>query len=394
MNRLILVGNGFDLAHGLKTDYNSFIVWYLTKCFTEASEKGSYEDELIKVSKLLHRWDLGLPDFNSINDYINYFYSNNFDMLQSEMIKVKSYNQRFQNPFQFKINSRLMSTLLKKCSVQNWVDIENEFYELLKKCNGLTGINLSELNELNISLRKIIEQLELYLNSLPKPNLSAGYSKILKSYIEIEEIFDAKSKFIDTPKSTLILNFNYTSTIEQYLKQLTTLPAPLKNTTVNYIHGQIEDVENPLIFGFGDELDDDYKKMELSKTNEFFTFIKSFWYFKTSNYHDLIRFIESDEYQIFTLGHSCGLSDRTLLSMIFEHTNCKAIKIYYHGDKEKNDYRRLTQEISRHFKDKSAMRKKITPFDKSFSMPQVSLNPRPSVHPSPTLRTQPDTFLK
>ncbi|RYY85000.1 hypothetical protein EON63_08150 [archaeon] len=22
MNRLILVGNGFDLAHGLKTDYN------------------------------------------------------------------------------------------------------------------------------------------------------------------------------------------------------------------------------------------------------------------------------------------------------------------------------------------------------------------------------------
>ena len=28
MNRLILIGNGFDLAHGLKTSYNDFINWY------------------------------------------------------------------------------------------------------------------------------------------------------------------------------------------------------------------------------------------------------------------------------------------------------------------------------------------------------------------------------
>ena len=28
MNRLILIGNGFDLAHGLKTKYSDFIEWY------------------------------------------------------------------------------------------------------------------------------------------------------------------------------------------------------------------------------------------------------------------------------------------------------------------------------------------------------------------------------
>ena len=28
MNRIILVGNGFDLAHGLKTSYSDFINWY------------------------------------------------------------------------------------------------------------------------------------------------------------------------------------------------------------------------------------------------------------------------------------------------------------------------------------------------------------------------------
>ena len=31
MNRLIIVGNGFDLAHGLKTSYADFIDWYFKK---------------------------------------------------------------------------------------------------------------------------------------------------------------------------------------------------------------------------------------------------------------------------------------------------------------------------------------------------------------------------
>ena len=28
MNRIVLIGNGFDLAHGLKTSYADFIYWY------------------------------------------------------------------------------------------------------------------------------------------------------------------------------------------------------------------------------------------------------------------------------------------------------------------------------------------------------------------------------
>ena len=28
MNRLVLIGNGFDLAHDLKTSYADFIDWY------------------------------------------------------------------------------------------------------------------------------------------------------------------------------------------------------------------------------------------------------------------------------------------------------------------------------------------------------------------------------
>src|SRR3546814_18917196 len=51
MNRLILIGNGFDLAHGSSTGYNDFIKWYLTQALRTASQNRTYEDELLYVEK-------------------------------------------------------------------------------------------------------------------------------------------------------------------------------------------------------------------------------------------------------------------------------------------------------------------------------------------------------
>ena len=34
MNRIVLIGNGFDLAHGLKTSYADFIYWYWKRRIT------------------------------------------------------------------------------------------------------------------------------------------------------------------------------------------------------------------------------------------------------------------------------------------------------------------------------------------------------------------------
>ena len=45
MNRLVIIGNGFDLAHGLKTSYKDFIDWYweqrLKDMLTEHSDVSS-----------------------------------------------------------------------------------------------------------------------------------------------------------------------------------------------------------------------------------------------------------------------------------------------------------------------------------------------------------------
>ncbi len=51
MNRLIIIGNGFDLAHGMKTSYYDFICAYIRKVCEIAQEKTTYEDDLIYVEK-------------------------------------------------------------------------------------------------------------------------------------------------------------------------------------------------------------------------------------------------------------------------------------------------------------------------------------------------------
>jgi hypothetical protein len=157
----------------------------------------------------------------------------------------------------------------------------------------------------------------------------------------------------------LFLNFNYTSTPELYQKD---------NTDIIYIHGQLNDPNNPIIFGYGDERDDTYDILEKANKPEVLTHIKSFDYFKTNNYDRLLAFLES-EYDVYIMGHSCGLSDRTLLSTIFEHENCRFIKIFYYENMAR--YRETTYEISRHFKNKAEMRRKVINFTDCSPMPQL-----------------------
>ena len=49
INRLILIGNGFDLAHGLKTSYRDFMTWYMCTAFENFILEGNYTDPLIEI---------------------------------------------------------------------------------------------------------------------------------------------------------------------------------------------------------------------------------------------------------------------------------------------------------------------------------------------------------
>lgn len=41
--------------------------------------------------------------------------------------------------------------------------------------------------------------------------------------------------------------------------------------------------------------------------------MKTYWYLRTNNYQKLIDFVSSNDFEVYIMGHSCGLSDKTLL---------------------------------------------------------------------------------
>lgn len=369
MNRLILIGNGFDLAHGMKTRYSDFVFHYIKDAFRIAENENAYEDELLLIVKNHGLFRKSFEGYENIEDYLNFRFSK-IATLQDHFSYSNSaqYAEHFKDFF-LKIKSPFFEYLITHCSKCGWVDIESEYYAELIKILDLKEEVDYRLSELNMTLKAIIKALESYLTILPLPKINNAYRNLFTGKIEKEDIVTVKFEEDVTPTNTMILNFNYTKAVQSYLSPLY-MGDYLNFMHINYIHGELLDRKNPIIFGFGDEIDDDYKKLESEKRKGFLEHIKSFWYFKTKNYHHLMRFIGSEDFQVYVMGHSCGLSDRTMLKMIFEHDNCKSIKIYYHQRNKWNNFSELTQEIARHFQDKGIMRMKIVPFELSQPLPQ------------------------
>lgn len=418
MNRIILIGNGFDLAHGLKTSYANFIDWYWDNRILDLH--GIYSNESSDILCTLRL----LP--NTVSQWQS-FYWNNSSVLHStpgkEIIK-----QLARDKTNYKITkSDFFSCILLSYQEKGWVDIENEYYRLLFPSeNKGPFLYLDKAKSLNDELAYIRSLLIEYLKTVqekynsdaivnqdikekmyspfnPKDISISGmpeWSKFvherfqIDSYIkwgdisnwdELFEAFDVIDRsqrkleiknFVKSnqeqvgymgiesivknefpkhfllPNRIMLLNFNYTNTADLYLRKN-------ERFMVNHIHGNLNEPDS-VIFGYGDELDENYKKMLEKNDNEYLRNIKSVKYLESSNYRNLLEFMESSPYQIFIMGHSCGNSDRTLLNTLFEHRNCVSIKPFYHKwDDGTDNYMELVQNISRNFTDMKLMRDRV-----------------------------------
>jgi hypothetical protein len=197
-------------------------------------------------------------------------------------------------------------------------------------------------------------------------------------FINAEDVKEIKEHFDKERKDELVnnlyfLNFNYTPLASIYCEALD--KDDRIESRMNFIHGSLGNVlENRINFGFGDEMDDDYKSIENLNDNEYLRNFKSFQYLQNSNYKDLLDYVDSDKFQVIIMGHSCGLSDRTLLNTIFEHNNCRSIKVFYHQRENGTDnYTEIIQNISRHFNKKKLMREKIVNKTLCQPLPQIQL---------------------
>lgn len=266
----------------------------------------------------------------------------------------------------------------------NWVDFENLYYELLiqkytelKPGRDTQFFDFSryakEIGKVNKELVFIRDKFLEYLKneSSAKNN---GHDKffevMLERFVEDDFLLEREST-MDKPLKTMLLTFNYTELSGTYAKGLSSFVG-FENTDVCYIHGSLDSEHGEPIFGYGDEKDERFDALQKGKVNEVFEHIKSYRYLQNPNYYNLMRFLNTTEFQIHIYGHSCGLSDGTLLSQIFEHKNCRSIKVFYHQKKDgSNDYREKSYEISKHFSNKQLFRNLVVPETQCSAFPQV-----------------------
>jgi hypothetical protein len=371
MNRIIIVGNGFDLAHGVKTSYKDFIEWYFGKVVEKLKRDYYYKDDLLEIKTRYKKIVMSFYPCNAIDmsTYIDNAKSN------LEIIKkMKDIGKEFTFKF-----SPLLERIIKDVENKGWVDIETDYYELLKDYALNKRGDVKQLNEeLSYIEKKLIEYLKEVENGYfsPSPIIKTFgeeiknmiYEDISSRDVSIKYHILSRNKEQDKQNKqnrVVLLNFNYTKIADKYIEN--------KNDgfSVIHIHGKLDD-EGSVIFGYGDELDKKYKEIEELNDNEYLEKVKSVKYFERDNYRKMEAFIESEPFQVYVMGHSCGNSDRTLLNKIFEHENCVSIKPFYYAykDKEGNDrdnYTEIVRNITRNFNDKQLLRERVA--NKTYCQP-------------------------
>ncbi|WP_346700827.1 AbiH family protein [uncultured Alistipes sp.] len=436
MNRIVLIGNGFDLAHGLPTGYVDFInnYWedfhchvlngyaqYLLKHFGVAPIK-SYSDNFADL-KVINKGSDEITEFTVTDNEQNAF---------NEWCRfINDYNQvgRFTESLQLTFKNPFWKHISAQASLENWVDIENEYFQSLNRLiDQERDLGYKSAKELNIDFHSIQNLLIEYLRKIQEEKISdelfnEGINKIIFESINQQDISksgqdlfleDISSQLFNSPggmclgeiedelrihpeyeilgtredsfrvmvenkinkgqlkdflipNQILLLNFNYTNTAKKLYVKSDHYP----KCELIHIHGELDDKNNPIIFGYGDEMHEDYKKIVDLNNNAYLENIKSIRYLETDNYRRLLGFIDSAPYQIYIMGHSCGNSDRTLLNTLFEHKNCLSIKPYYYLREDGTDnYIDIVQNISRDFKDMTLMRDRVV--NKCYCQPLVT----------------------
>jgi len=358
-NHIIILGNGFDLAHNVKTSFSDFANYYLENvivprlfiCIKEKEEN----DPIIRENFLLNL-------FKNINTLSN----------KGNLIKIKNllvFNDKDGLLEYFRSSPKNLSDVLKNYFLANlyandydlWFNIEEAyFYELnrLKKeaVSQKMKFDENKVTLLNQCLIEIKKELIKYLKTI----------EILPNS-EIDKFFATN---FDVDDNIYIINFNYTNTIVHYLRE------PNKDlSAVNFIHGSLE--SNNIVFGYGNDTNLDYKEIKNLGRNCFLEHFKTFYYLDNSNYDRI--FIEAvnefEEYSVSVIGHSLGLTDKTLLSEIMDNDKCKEIRFFKRGDKIGNQkevkkaYNQLKYAASRILKNDNDLRKKVVNYEKGIYFP-------------------------
>jgi hypothetical protein len=297
VKNILIIGNGFDLVHGLKTRYTDFLRAAKDKTVDDNGFRTLVRDNIwieyfLSITNLDD--DRGWIDFENeigkvIKDLDELLFSTN------SKTKIKSKKSIFGLATNFFIING------DQVSIKSDID--------KNKCIWYFDKNL----------RRLIRAFEIYLIEMDnkiKPIYNSYRGEYYYHHSLIKLDFD------------YVLSFNYTDTYEGFY-------AREKVPEYCYIHGKAQrDIyKTNMVLGIDEYLDKD-------KQNSDFAFVEFKKYYQRivkktgSEYSDWLK--QDGPFEIYILGHSLGETDHDILREFFEHENAKITVCYHDEDHERS----------------------------------------------------------
>lgn len=371
---ILVIGNGFDLAHELPTKYTDFLEFI--KSFLDCYKK-------VQSDKM--DW-LYFDINNQVNFFLKKWFSACYENENGQSKEEKKATVKIINEFYDNIEDNFWIDYFLQCNMhskENWIDFESEISDLIKsldkdmhgsdnKHSLYDDIDIHFSNDFIDSYSKfegcetfkevrdilvkdlnaLIRALEIYLTDF------IGRLECKSISPDIKEIIDKSDKYMinETEVHTCqVICFNYTDTYEKLY-----LESKFTKKLIDYIHGKacinraIED--NNMVLGIDEFLLDDRKNKDV----EFIAFKKYYQriYKQTGcEYKKLVNEIrknwekESEEnkaeirkcisegnlndrriYKLYIFGHSLDVTDEDVLRDLILNDNVKTTIFYHNKD--------------------------------------------------------------
>ena len=299
---ILVIGNGFDLYHELKTSYTDFVRFCEEILKTEKGTKGrkwaisnSFVNCFIKVASENQKWiDCEREIEKIVTMFLKIMHDRNvFDIIPHYIDK----DNTTLEPYEFDI-LRLMNRFCEMSNIQK-IKIRDDYFKTYE------GINK----------KLVMEKLKDDLNDL---------INLFKYYLEEKVINQPVKKFskqIEKINPDYVINFNYTNTCEKY---------GVNKQDICYIHGSVQD--NNMVLGIRDidekDINSIYFKKFFQRIQKHTDTIQWNRFGENRSLTETIR-----EATTYFFGHSLSNTDGDIIRSIFENS-CKIIIFHLYGKKD------------------------------------------------------------
>lgn len=358
--KILLIGNGFDLAHGLPTSYSYFLDFCdkikETLFFLESSNDDEWKKDIIlnwdidnSIKSKLYEWDkntnnnlnkLFIEIYDNIknNIWINYFLEKR-EQLGKNWIDFESEISNVVQAFECVRNCTESGKSIPRSGIEGIKVEEVETFIDIFEGNGskMFAINYKTLGIFNkyvkkmtVDLDRLIRALEIYISEF------INKIEVLQKNDDIKDI-----------NPDCVLSFNYSNTYERIYGQSNKIE-------YDYIHGKADITNNVntcnLVLGIDEYLEghDRDEKLEFLAFKKFYQRI----YKSTdSSYMEWIDEIHRNfliTYKLYIFGHSLDKTDKDVLELLICNDNVQT-KIYYHrkSNDDKKELGKLIRNLVR-----------------------------------------------